>query len=151
MSFGLPRFTSCMPPRSHYRGPGVLGQFLGVSFWPVPCVRPRSFLPLSCSSWVQSRWIFHQFRVGSSDIDFPYSIYGGTSLSSLCRNFPWVRRLPRKYRPAFPLDVVLPHCAVALAVGRSVIWWIALPAVGFTCDPSGFLLILGSACGHFLL
>ena len=148
MLCGFPIFPSCMPPRYNCHGPSVLRQSLGVSFWPVPCVGPRLFLPLSCSSWVQSRWSFHQFRVGSSDIDFTYSICGGNSLSSPCRNFPWVCRLPRKHRAIFPLEAVLTHCAAELAVGRSGLWWIALPAVGFACDPSGFLLILGSACGH---
>ena len=76
MSCGLPIFTSCMPPRSHFQEHGVLEKSLGVSFWPVPCVGPRSCIPLSCSSCVQSMWIFHQFCVGSSDINFPYSIWG---------------------------------------------------------------------------
>ena len=52
----------------------------------------------------------HQLCVGSSDINSPYSISGGTSLSGLCRKFPWVRRLARKHCAAFPLDAVLPHC-----------------------------------------
>ena len=94
---------------------------------------------------------FHHFCVGSSDINYPYSICGGTSLSGSCRKFPWVHRLPRKHHAAFPLDAVLPHCDVALTVGRSRLWCIALPAVGFSCDPSGFLLILGSAYGHLSL
>ena len=151
MSYGLPRFPSCMPPIAHCQGPDVLVQSLGVSFWPVPCVRPISFLPLYCSSWVQSRWSFHQFRVGSSDIDFPYSICGGTSLSGVCRDFPWVRILPRNHCADFPLDAVLPHCSVTMAVGRSRLWWITLPAVGFARDPSRFLLIMGSSCGHLSL
>ena len=140
-----------LPPRSHCQGPGVFRKFIGVSFWSVPCVGPISFPPLSCSSWVQSRWSFHQFCVGSSDINFPYSICGGDSLSRPCRKFPWVCRLPRKHCADFPMDALLPHCAILMAVGRSGLWWIALPAVGFACDPSGFLLILGSACGNLSL
>ena len=143
MSCGLPRFLC--------QGPSVLGQSLGVSFWTVPCVGKILFLLLSYSSWVQSRWSFHQFCVGSSDIDSPHSICGATSLSGPCRKFPWICRLPRKHRAVFTLNAVLPHCDVALAVGRSGLWWIALPAVGFACDPSGFLLMTGSACVNLSL
>ena len=151
MSCGLPIFPSCMLPRSHCQGPGVLGQLFGVSFWLVPFFGTRSFLPLSCYLWVKSRWSFHKFCVVSSYIDFPYSICGGTSLYGTSRKFPWVRRLQRKHRAAFPLNAVLPCYALALSVRRSGLWWIAIPDVGFACEPSGFLLILRSSCGHLSL
>ena len=139
-----------MPPRSHCQGPGVLGLSFVVSSFPVPCVGPRSFPPMSFSSLVQSRCSSHTFCVGSSDIYFPCSICGVTSLSVPCRKFPWVRILLRKHRAASYMDAFWTHCSIMFAAG-GVLWWIALPAVDFACDPSEFLLILGSACGHFSL
>ena len=150
MSCGLPRFPSGMLLRYNCQGPDVLGLPLGVLYWTVPCVGPISLTPLYYSSLVQSMWSYHPFCVGSSDIYFPCSIFGGTPLSVPCIKFPWVHILLGKHCAASPLDAVWPHRYVALAVGR-ILWWLALPAVDFACDPSGFLLTLGSACGHLSL
>ena len=127
-----------------------MGLPLGISFYLMPCVGPRSFHPMSFFSLVQSRWSSHQFLVGSSDIYSPGSICAGTSLSGPFIMFPWVHILLRKHRNDSPLDETWPHFSVEFAFG-SVLWWTKLPAVDLSCDPFGFLQIMGSASWKFSL
>ena len=142
-SCGLPWFTFCMLPICFCWGSGALGLYLGISSCPTPCSGPRSSTPLSCSSFVQYRWSFNIFRVGSFDIYSLGSIGAVTSLYGPCILFPWAHTLLRKKCAASPLDTTWLHWSVAFAVGR-VIWRISLPDFDFSCDPSSFPQILGS-------
>ena len=114
-SCGLPWFISCMLPRSFCWGHVVLGLPLGISFYLMPCVGPRSFHPMSFFSLVQSRWSSHQFLVGSSDIYSPGSICAGTSLSGPFIMFPWVHISLWKHRNDSPLDETWPQFSVEFA------------------------------------